>query len=134
MVLSVDFIDTQSQLAVDFCPGGRPVGTSGLVFAKCFALAHVFQAKLADVEHLGRTEAFWVGTLVPAIDLVSAHENLFDVFDLGDFVVFVFEFVEAICGRRPPVSPRGGTSGGGGRCRVCCCACCRQRGSRRSGR
>jgi len=46
-----------------------------------------------------------VGDVVPAIDLEGAHVNLFDVFDLGDFVVFLFEFVEAIRGRGPPVAP-----------------------------
>ena len=49
VVLSIDFVDTQSQLAVYFCSGGCPVGAGGPVFAKGFSLAHVFQAELADV-------------------------------------------------------------------------------------
>jgi len=70
-----------------------------------------------------------VGAVVPAIDLKGAHVNLFDVFDLGDFVVFLFEFVEAVRGRGPPVAPRGGIARS--RCRrrrgVCVRICVRRR-------
>jgi len=60
----------------------------------CFGAFHVFQAKLTNMKLVGVRVFFWVGRVVPSINLVLPEFYLLYVFNLGNFFVLLFK-----CGR-----------------------------------
>jgi hypothetical protein len=91
MLLSVDFVYTQTNFSVDFSSRWMSFRALCYMLPERLLLPHILETKLADIESFGFGVFVRIRRKIPTLHFPSSHKNLLNILHFCGFFMFLFQ-------------------------------------------